>query len=82
VLSSGANQILHAAFTPTDTTNYTVASKDVTINVTGTLPSVRYINGTVTSSVLPHDPLAGVTVTKGSDIAVTGPDGKYSFEVV
>jgi len=82
VLSAGANQILHAAFTPTDTTNYTVASKNVIINVTGTLPSILYINGTVTNNTLLGEPLAGVTVTTGSQTTTTGPDGKYSFAVV
>jgi hypothetical protein len=33
VLSAGNSQNLHAAFTPADTTNYTAASKDVSINV-------------------------------------------------
>jgi hypothetical protein len=82
VLSAGAGQTLHAAFTPTDSTNYTVASKNVIINVTGTLPSILYINGTVTNHTLLGEPLAGVTVTTGSQTTTTGPDGKYSFEVV
>ena len=33
VMNAGNGQNLHAAFTPTDTTNYNTASKDVTINV-------------------------------------------------
>jgi hypothetical protein len=33
VLNAGNGQILHVAFTPSDTTNYNSASKDVTINV-------------------------------------------------
>jgi hypothetical protein len=82
VLGAGAGQTLHAAFTPTDATNYTVASKDVTINVTGSLPSILYINGTVTNNTLLGEPLAGVTVKTGLLTAVTGPDGKYSFVVV
>src|SRR5207247_7061070 len=32
VLNGGAGQTLHVAFTPTDTTNYNTASKDVAIN--------------------------------------------------
>ena len=82
VLSIGADQTLHAAFTPTDPTNYTAASKNVTINVTGTLPSVRYINGTVTNSSNPSEALAGVKVTTGSLTTYTDPSGKYSFAVV
>ena len=82
VLSAGAGQILHAAFTPTDTTNYTVASKDVMINVTGTLPIERYINGTVMDS-LTHEVLAGVTVsTTGGISSLTDGSGKYSLTVV
>jgi hypothetical protein len=45
------------------------------------LPSVRYINGTVTSSSLPHEPLAGVRVTTDSLSAVTDSNGRYSLEV-
>ncbi|MDO8726227.1 MAG: hypothetical protein Q7J35_09190 [Candidatus Methanoperedens sp.] len=82
VLGAGAGQTLHVDFTPTDSTNYTIASADVTINVTGTLPEIRYINGTVTSSSPLHEALAGVTVTKGSDTAVTDSNGFYSFTVV
>src|SRR6266404_5879714 len=33
VLNAGTGQTLHVSFTPTDTTSYTTASKDVTINV-------------------------------------------------
>jgi hypothetical protein len=82
VLNPGAGQTLHADFTPSDTTNYTVASMDVTINVTGTLPATRYINGTVTDSGS-HLPLAGVTVsiTGGSLPVVTDGTGNYSFAV-
>jgi hypothetical protein len=49
---------------------------------TSALPSVRYINGTVTSSSILHETLAGVTVKTGSLTTTTGPDGKYSFAVV
>jgi len=82
VLNPGEGQTLHADFTPTDTTNYTVASMDVTINVTGTLPTTRYINGTITDSGS-HLPLAGVTVsiTGGSLPVVTDGTGNYSFAV-
>jgi len=34
VLNAGSNQNLHVDFTPTDTANYNIASKDVKINVT------------------------------------------------
>jgi uncharacterized repeat protein (TIGR01451 family) len=40
VLSSGNNQTLHVAFTPTDTADYNNASKDVSINVLTAVLSV------------------------------------------
>ncbi|MFN2598543.1 MAG: MBG domain-containing protein, partial [Pyrinomonadaceae bacterium] len=40
VLSSGNGQTLHASFTPTDTTNYNGATKDVSINVLTAVLSV------------------------------------------
>jgi len=46
-----------------------------------TLPSVRYINGTVNSSALSQDPLAGVKITTGSLTTYTDSNGKYSFTV-
>jgi hypothetical protein len=39
VLPAGADQDLNVVFTPTDTTNYNNASKDVTINVTSPTPT-------------------------------------------
>jgi hypothetical protein len=81
VLGTGANQILNATFTPSDPTNYTVAYKEVTINVTGTLPTGRYINGTVMDS-LTHEVLAGVTVSTTGASSVTDGSGKYSLAVV
>ena len=46
VLGAGNNQTLHADFTPTDTTNYNTASKDVTINVTKVTLTVKANNQT------------------------------------
>jgi hypothetical protein len=42
VLGAGANETLHVDFTPTDTTNYTVASKNVTINVTKAAQTITF----------------------------------------
>ncbi len=44
VLNAGASQTLHVAFVPTDTTNYTNASRDVSINVLQATPTVNWTN--------------------------------------
>jgi hypothetical protein len=41
VLHAGNGQTLHAAFTPTDTTNYNTAAQDVSINVTKATLTVK-----------------------------------------
>jgi hypothetical protein len=43
-LNAGPGQNLHVAFTPTDTANYTNASKDVTINVLKGTPVITWAN--------------------------------------
>jgi hypothetical protein len=43
-LNAGPGQTLHVAFTPTDTANYTNASKDVTINVLKGTPVITWAN--------------------------------------
>ncbi len=44
VLHAGNAQTLHVDFTPTDTTNYTNASKNVLINVTKATPVITWTN--------------------------------------
>jgi hypothetical protein len=44
VLNAGNGQTLHVDFTPTDSTNYTTASKNVLINVSKALPTVTWNN--------------------------------------
>jgi len=44
VLSVGNGQTLHVDFVPTDTANYTNASKDVAINVTKATPVITWAN--------------------------------------
>src|SRR4030095_8285754 len=44
VLNAGNGQTLHVDFTPTDTTNYTNASKNVLINVTKATPTITWNN--------------------------------------
>src|SRR5262249_31574470 len=44
VLTAGNGQALHVDFTPTDTTNYSNAAKDVTINVLKATPTVTWAN--------------------------------------
>jgi len=46
ILSAGLSQTLHTDFTPTDTTNYTNASKDVYINVLQAIPVITWSNPT------------------------------------
>jgi hypothetical protein len=68
VLNAGANQTLHVDFTPTDTTNYAVASKNVTINVTKAAQ-------TITFNPLPDkiigDPPFTVVATATSGLLIT-----------
>ena len=53
-----------------------------TVIVTPTLPTVRYISGTVIDSVPAHTPLVGVIVsTTGGISSVTDGSGKYSLVV-
>ncbi len=53
-----------------------------TVIVSHTLPTVRYISGTVIDSAPAHTPLAGVTVsTTGGISSVTDGYGKYSLVV-
>ncbi len=42
VLNAGANQTLTTTFTPTDTTNYTTATKSVTIDVNKATPTITW----------------------------------------
>ena len=44
VLSAGNSQTLHVDFTPTDTNNYSTASKDVYINVTKVTSTITWSN--------------------------------------
>ena len=44
VLNVGNGQTLHVDFTPTDNTNYNVASKDVVINVLKATPTITWSN--------------------------------------
>jgi hypothetical protein len=68
VLNAGNGQTLHAAFTPTDTLNYSVASKDVVINV-------LKANQTITFNALPAKTTAdadfgpGATASSGLPVS-------------
>jgi hypothetical protein len=44
LMSGGDGQALHVDFTPTDSNNYTVASKDVIINVRPEIPMITWSN--------------------------------------
>jgi hypothetical protein len=44
VLNAGTGQVLSVTFTPTDTLNYTTATKTVTIDVTQAIPVVTWAN--------------------------------------
>jgi hypothetical protein len=54
VLNAGVGQTLHVVFTPTDTTNYLTATKDVTITVTKATPGVVVTGGTFRYDGQPH----------------------------
>jgi len=75
VLSVGAGQTLHVAFTPTDTANYNSTSKNVTINVVS-VPTYS-VSGYVLNN--PGAGLGGVLVQNGSNIATTATNGSYSI---
>jgi ELWxxDGT repeat protein len=44
VLNAGSNQNLSVTFTPTDVTNYTMATKQVTVNVSKATPAITWAN--------------------------------------
>jgi hypothetical protein len=82
VLNAGNNQELRADFTPTDTTNYSSASKTVTINVTEAAPTVTSISpasgptaGGTSITITGTGFISGTTVTIGgndaSDVSVS-----------
>jgi uncharacterized repeat protein (TIGR01451 family) len=62
LLHAGANQVLNVAFTPTDTTDYTSASAQVTINV-----NARVLTATVVGNPTKvYDGTTSVTLTPGN----------------
>jgi len=65
----------------TDTHSNPAIQVTRTVNVSGTLPSVRYINGTVIDSLNPIVKIPGVTVTAGILTTTTNATGFYSFAV-
>ena len=82
VLNAGNDQELRADFTPTDTTNYSSASKTVTINVTEAAPTVTSISpasgptaGGTSITIAGTGFISGATVTIGgndaSDVSVS-----------
>src|SRR6185436_16974799 len=69
VLNTGSGQTLSVTFTPTDTTNYAVATKTVTINVTKVTPTIAWANpadisyGTALTGTQLNASVSGVTGT-------------------
>jgi len=65
----------------TDSNGLAATQVTRTVTVSGTLPSIRYINGTVNDSLYPFAAIPDVTVTTGSLTTKTNPAGFYSFGV-
>jgi hypothetical protein len=65
----------------TDTHSNAAIQRTRTVIVSGTLPSVRYINGTVYDSLNPLVRIPDVTITTGSFTTKTNAIGFYSFAV-
>src|SRR5206468_9747535 len=69
VLNAGNGQTLHVDFTPTDTTNYNSASKDVVINVLKATPAISW-NGNP-ADIVSGTPLSGTQLNATSTVAGT-----------
>ena len=66
VLRAGMGQTLHVDFVPSDTTKYSAASKDVTINVLVPAPTINYI-------IVPLDPIPVSTpITTSAGVTYLG----------
>ncbi|MBI3756692.1 MAG: hypothetical protein HY267_01820, partial [Deltaproteobacteria bacterium] len=76
VLNAADGQTLHVAFTPTDTTNYNNASKDVTINVKAKAVTASIIG----DPTKPYDGNANATLTP-ANFSLSGLVGTESFTV-
>ena len=71
ILNAGGGQGLHVDFTPTDSTNYATASKDVTINV-----NKKQVTASITANDKPYDGNSTATIN-----ACTIPDKVGSDDV-
>ena len=71
ILNAGGGQDLHVDFTPTDSTNYATASKDVTINV-----NKKQVTASITANDKPYDGNTTATIN-----ACTIPDKVGSDDV-
>jgi hypothetical protein len=69
LLNAGDNQTLHVDFTPTDTDNYTNASKDVLINVLKAEADCSIIPYDVTYDGDPHTATGSCLGVKGEELA-------------
>src|SRR5207245_11701059 len=76
VLNAGNGQTLATSFAPTDTTDYTTAAKNVSLNVLKATPSISWANpadityGTALSSIQLN--ASAAWTVNGSTVTVTG----------
>ncbi len=87
VLNAGSGQTLQAAFTPTDTTDYNTASKDVTINVSQAPATVtlgglsQSYDGAAKNATATTSPVGGLAVTYTYNGSSTAPTAAGSYAV-
>src|SRR5208282_293816 len=86
VLPAGNNQTLSVIFTPTDTTDYTTASKSVSINVealqTATISGYAYVDANRNGKMDSGECLPNVTITLSGPVqetTTTNDSGWYQF---
>jgi len=67
-LLNAGTYTLHVQFDPTNTTNYTSATKDVSLTVNKAAPSISVVGGTYTFDGNPHPATGTVTGVFGEDL--------------
>jgi len=78
VLNAGNGQTLHVDFTPTDSSNYTTASKNVLINVSKATPTITWSNP---ANIVYGTALSGtqLNATATNPINGTGVAGSFNY---
>jgi hypothetical protein len=72
LLTAGANQTLSVLFTPTDTTNYTTATKTVTLTVAKASTTIKWSKP---GRIGHGKPLGSTELNATADVVTTAPDG-------